>query len=193
MRPERRILGRPPIRSRLGARRTQFQRWNCVPGQGIRVSHSSPSRGRSGRSSPSWVNHSNCHQYRPPAARPPTGASSSRCVTTGRFFRRRPTNCPRSTSTASDPSRARGINGAARRPDSERLRAQTGKPPLRRGKAGVPATTFWGPVHQAISSLAVHPLGNGRRSAIAGLSLRPAVRESARRHQRHADADRGPR
>jgi len=30
VRPERRILGNSPIRSRLGAGRTQFRRWNCV-------------------------------------------------------------------------------------------------------------------------------------------------------------------
>jgi len=53
----------------------------------------------------------------------------------------------------------------ARPPESERVRAQAKRPPLRRGKAGVPAATSWGLVHRALSSQAAHPLGNGRRSA----------------------------
>jgi hypothetical protein len=35
-------------------------------------------------------------------------------------FKPRPTNCPGSTSTASDPSRAQGIHEADQRPDSKR-------------------------------------------------------------------------
>jgi hypothetical protein len=112
-----------------------------VSGSGIRVSPSSRNRDLSERSSRTGVNR---RHYRPPAARRPTGESSCRSMTTGQSFRRHPTSCPRSTSTAYDPSRARGVNGAVRRPDSERLRAQTGKPPLRSGKAGVPASDFLG-------------------------------------------------
>jgi hypothetical protein len=55
------------------------------------------------------------------ADRPPTGASSSRLMTSAKRFRCRPTSCPRSTSTASDPSRARGHNKAAWKPDLESL------------------------------------------------------------------------
>jgi hypothetical protein len=45
-------------------------------------------------------------------------------------FRRRQTSCRRSTSTASDRCRTLGIDEAARRPDSVRLRAHAGKTPL---------------------------------------------------------------
>ena len=55
------------------------------------------------------VNHSSRHRCRPLVARPPTGASSCRSMTTGQSFRRRPTSCPRSTSTASDRRRIRGV------------------------------------------------------------------------------------
>jgi hypothetical protein len=48
-------------------------------------------------------------------------------MTTAKRFRCRPTSCPRSTSTASDRCRTRGHNTAARPPDSERLRTDTGK------------------------------------------------------------------
>ena len=45
---------------------------------------------------------SNRRQCRPPAGRPPTGASSCRSTTTGQSFKRQPTSCPRSTSTSSE-------------------------------------------------------------------------------------------
>ena len=56
-------------------------------------------RPRAVRSSRTWANRSNRRQCRPPAARPPTGASSCRCVTTATSCNRRPTSCLRSTST----------------------------------------------------------------------------------------------
>ena len=59
-------------------------------------------------------------------------------------FRRRQTSCPQSTSTASDRCRTLGIDEAARRPDSERLRAHAGKPPPPRGKAGGPGKAWCG-------------------------------------------------
>ena len=45
----------------------------------------------------------------PPGARPQTGVSSCRPMTTATSFRRRPTSCPRSTSTASERWRTRGV------------------------------------------------------------------------------------
>jgi hypothetical protein len=107
------------------------------PGCGgdIRLIALHPSRGRSGRSSRIWANRSSLRQSLPPVARPPTGESSSRSTTTGRFFRRHPSSCPRSTSTASDRCRTPGHDKAPRRPDSERLRAATRKTPLQ-GRAG---------------------------------------------------------
>ena len=48
------------------------------------------------------LNRSNRRQCRPPAGRPPTGASSCRSTTTGQSFKRQPTSCPRSTSTSSE-------------------------------------------------------------------------------------------
>ncbi|NBV46494.1 MAG: hypothetical protein EBR86_12870 [Planctomycetia bacterium] len=68
-------------------------------GGDIRLISLHPSRGRSGRSSRTWANRSNGRQCHPPAARPPTGASSSSSMTTATCFNRRPTNCPRSTSS----------------------------------------------------------------------------------------------
>jgi hypothetical protein len=43
-------------------------------------------------------------------------------------------SCPQSTSTASELCRTLGIDEAARRPDSERLRAHAGKTPLQGGR-----------------------------------------------------------
>jgi hypothetical protein len=57
------------------------------------------------------------------AARPPTGASSSRPTTPATYSKRQPTSCLRSTVTASELRRTRGINEAHMRPDSEKLRA----------------------------------------------------------------------
>ena len=73
-------------------------------------------RGRSGRSSRIWVNRSSRLPSLPPAARPPTGASSRSRTTIGRSFKRRPTSCPRSTSTASERCRTRGIKAPDGRP-----------------------------------------------------------------------------
>ena len=76
----------------------------------------SASRGRSGRSSRIWVNRSSRLPSLPPAARPPTGASSRRRTTIKRSFKRRPTSCPRSTSAASERCRTRGIKAPDGRP-----------------------------------------------------------------------------
>ena len=73
-----------------------------------------------------WVSRLSRRRCRPLVARPPTGASSCKSTTTGHSSKLRPTSCrscPRSTSTASGPSRPRGINEATTRPDSQRLRA----------------------------------------------------------------------
>jgi hypothetical protein len=51
---------------------------NC--GGDIRLIALQPSRGRSERSSPIWANRSNRRRSLPPAARPPTGASSCKCT-----------------------------------------------------------------------------------------------------------------
>ena len=78
----------------------------------------------------------------PPAARRPTGASSCRSMTTATSSNRRPTSYPRSTSTASDRRRTPGHDKAQRPPDSERLRADTGKTPLQGGRGPIPGTAF---------------------------------------------------
>jgi hypothetical protein len=52
------------------------------------------SQGRSGRFSHTWANRSSRHHFCRHGARPPTGASSCRPMTPGRFFKRRPTSCP---------------------------------------------------------------------------------------------------
>ena len=93
-------------------------------------------RPRKVRSSRTWVNHSNRRRSRRRAARPPTGPSSRKSTMTATSFRRRQTSCRRSTSTASDRCRQPGHDKAPRPPDSERLRADTRKTPLQRGKAG---------------------------------------------------------
>ncbi len=100
------------------------------------ASRSLPIRGRSGRSSRTSANRSNRRRSRPLVGRPPTGANSCRCMTTATSFNRRLTSCPTSTSTASDRCHMPGHNKAAGPPDSERLRADTRKTPLQRGKAG---------------------------------------------------------
>jgi hypothetical protein len=92
-------------------------------------------RGPSARSSRTWANHSNRRQCRRLVARPPTGANSCKSMTTGQSFRRRPTSCLQSTSTASDRCRTPGQDKAAGLPDSERLRGDVRKTPLQRGKA----------------------------------------------------------
>jgi hypothetical protein len=58
------------------------------------------------------------------------------------------TSCPRSTSTASEPCRGRGQTKAPRRPDAERLRADTRKTPLQRGKAGGQGKAWCAPGRQ---------------------------------------------
>jgi hypothetical protein len=66
-------------------------------------------QGPSARSSRTWANHSNRLWCQPPEARPPTGASSCKSMMSGTSFRRRPKSCPRSTSTATDRRRKRGV------------------------------------------------------------------------------------
>ena len=58
------------------------------------------------------------------------------------------TSCPRSTSTASEPCRGRGQTKAPRRPDAERLRADTRKTPLQRGTAGGQGKAWCAPGRQ---------------------------------------------
>ncbi len=81
---------------------------------------------------------SNRRRSRPPAGRPPTGASWFRSTTTATSFRRRHTTCPQSTSTASELCRTLGIDEAARRPDSQRLRADTSETRLEGGRRPIP-------------------------------------------------------
>ena len=102
-------------------------------------------RPRKVRSSRTWVNHSNRRRSRRRAARPPTGPSSRKSTMTATSFRRRQTSCRRSTSTASDRCRQPGHDKAPRPPDSERLRADTRKTPLQRGKAGGQGKAWCGP------------------------------------------------
>jgi len=59
-------------------------------------------------------------QSRRPVARPPTGENWCRPMTTGQSFRRRPTNCLRSTSTASNEILCHGAD----RPREERLQGR---------------------------------------------------------------------
>jgi hypothetical protein len=68
----------------------------------------------------------------------------TRSTTTATSFRCPPKSCPRSTSPASDRCRTLGIDEAARRPDSARLRVDTRKTPLLRGKAGGPGKAWRG-------------------------------------------------
>ena len=67
----------------------------------------SRSRGRSGNSSRILANRSSHHRCHPLVDRPPTGVSSCRSMTIATSFKPRPTNCPRSTSTASERCRTR--------------------------------------------------------------------------------------
>jgi hypothetical protein len=132
----------------------------------------SANRGRSARSSRTWANHSNRRRCRPPAARPPTGASSCKSMMNATSFRRRQTSCPQSTSTASDRCRTLGIDEAARRPDSERLRAHAGKTPLQGGRQAGRERPGADRGKRARSSRAAHQLGNRCGSAIGRAILR---------------------
>jgi len=87
------------------------------------------------------------------ASRLPTGASSCRPMTTAMSFRCRQTRYPRSTSTASEPCRTRGGNGAVRRLDSEKLRAVAGETPLREGRQAFrdPPVRAWEKPHELTS------------------------------------------
>ena len=117
------------------------------------------------------ANRSNRRRSLQLAGRPPTGVSLSRFTMTATSFNRRPTSCPRSTSTASDPSRARGINEAARRPDSERLCADGRKTPLQ-GVSPAFLERLFGARH--IGHSAHKPLirsGKGAEVPLAGLSF----------------------
>jgi hypothetical protein len=91
----------------------------------------SRSRSRSGRSSHILANRSNLRRCRLLAGRPPTGASSCRCMMTAPSFNLRPKTFQRSTFTASESCRTRGINEAARWPAAERLRTAPRKTLLR--------------------------------------------------------------
>jgi hypothetical protein len=95
---------------------------------------SSRSRGRSGRSLRTRGNRSSRHPSHQLGARPPNGPSLSRPMTTATSIKRRPTSCQRPTLTASESCRTRGINEAARRPASERLRTDASKTPLQGGR-----------------------------------------------------------
>ena len=66
-------------------------------------------RPREVRFSHTSANHSSRLPPLPLVARPPTGARSCRSMTTATSFNPRPTSCPRSTSTASDRRRTRGV------------------------------------------------------------------------------------
>ena len=66
-------------------------------------------RPREVRFSHTSANHSSRLPSLPLVARPPTGARSCRSMTTATSFNPRPTSCPRSTSTASDRRRTRGV------------------------------------------------------------------------------------
>ena len=61
------------------------------------------------RSSHTSANHSSRLPSLPLVAPPPTGARSCRSMTTATSFNPRPTSCPRSTSTAFDRRRTRGV------------------------------------------------------------------------------------
>ncbi len=115
-------------------------------------------RGRSGRSSRIWVNRSSRLPSLPPAARPPPGASSRRRTTIGRSFKRRPTSCPRSTSTASERCRTQGIKTPDGRPG--RRSAPRREKRHSGGSAGVPGPADWVPESAAPASPAAHRLGN---------------------------------
>jgi len=63
-------------------------------------------------------------------------------LSTATSFRRRPKNCPRSTSTASEPCRGPGHDKAAGLPDSERLRVDTRKTPFQGERGLTQGATF---------------------------------------------------
>ncbi len=121
--------------------------------------------------SPSRIlaNRSNRRRSRPLAGRPPTGANSCSFMTIATSSNRRLTSSPRSTSTASDRCRTPGHEKAARRPDSERLRADIRKTPLQGGEGARPGSRF-GPglprEAEETRSRAAHPSGDGCGSAI---------------------------
>jgi hypothetical protein len=77
-------------------------------------------------------------------ARPPPGASSCRPITIATSFNPRPTNCPRSTSTASDPSWARGIQRSRHAPGLEEILRRRPKNASARGQPGVPGSAVSG-------------------------------------------------
>jgi putative transposase len=147
------------------------------------------------------VNRSNRRRSLPLAGRPPAGANSCRSTTTATSPRRHPTSCPRSTTTASDRCRTRGHDKTARRPDSERLRAN-GKKRRFRGEGGRSGNRFLGrgrpgrreqPAHESLSSRAMLA-----EVPLAGLSfdLRTTKRECGdgrcREEQEAAGVERDP-
>jgi len=93
------------------------------PGRGRKSTRPGPMASSSSRrlSSSTGSPISSRRRSHPLVARPPTGASSFKPITTETRFRRRPTSCPRSIAAASDRCRTRGINEAAKRPDSKRF------------------------------------------------------------------------
>jgi hypothetical protein len=80
--------------------------WNRRFASGRRPGCESP---REVRFSHTSANHSSRLPSLPLVARPPTGARSCRSMTTATSCNPRPTSCPRSTSTASDRRRTRGV------------------------------------------------------------------------------------
>ena len=107
-----------------------------------------------------------------------------RHAATAMSFKRRPTSCRRSISTASDPCRTLGHNKAVRRSDSERLRADAGKTSLQRGKQAFREPVL-GPArreHAAHESLISRPMLAEVR--LAGLSSGLASRGVDERGQR---------
>jgi hypothetical protein len=118
-------------------------------------------------------------------ARPPTGANSCRSMTIATSFRRRPPGCPRSTSTASEPCQTPGHNKPARRPDSERLRADARKTPLQGGTRVFRELLFGGWETGARGSRAAHQSAHARGSVIGraifvGLNVRVTIGRDVR-------------
>jgi len=118
-------------------------------------------------------------------ARPPTGANSCRSMTIATSFRRRPPGCPRSTSTASEPCQTPGHNKPARRPDSERLRADARKTPLQGGTQVFRELLFGGWETGARGSRAAHQSAHARGSVIGraifvGLNVRVTIGRDVR-------------
>ncbi len=77
-------------------------------------------RPREVRFSHTSANRSSRRPSRRPGDRPPTGANSSRRMTTAMSFKSRPTSCPVSTSEASERCRPRGIQAPDGRPGRHR-------------------------------------------------------------------------